>query len=103
MAKLRWSPEAYERTESIKKYIEKESPGAALEFAKGILEQIENIAAFPFIGKSAYSETYPHLRVLVWENYKIYYEFKKEDDIIEVWGVWDARSMVEVRKKYILF
>lgn len=43
MAKIRWSPEAFERAESIQKYIENESPAAAIEFAKGILEQIENL------------------------------------------------------------
>lgn len=98
MANIRWSPEAFERTESIKRYIKKDSPSAALNFAKGILEQVEHVAAFPHIGKSAYSETYSNLRVLVWGNYKIYYEYKKDDDIVEVWGVWDARSMMEVRK-----
>lgn len=99
MAKIRWSPEAFERTESIKNYVEKESPSAARQFATGIIEQVENIAAFPNIGKSAYSETYPNLRMLVWGNYKIYYEFKSAQDVVELWGVWDARSMMDARKK----
>lgn len=98
MAKIRWSPEAFDRAESIKLYIDKDSPSAALNFAKGVLEQVEYIAEFPHIGKSAFSETYPNLRVLVWGNYKIYYEYKKGKDIVEVWGVWDARSMMEVRE-----
>lgn len=98
MVRIRWSPEAFERAASIKHYIEKDSPSAARNFAEGILEQVEKIAAFPHIGKSAYSETYPNLRVLIWGNYKIYYEYKKSEDIVEVWGVWDGRSMMEVRK-----
>ncbi len=44
MSKIRWSPEAFERVRSIKEYIEQESPSGAYEFAKGVLEQIEDIA-----------------------------------------------------------
>ncbi len=99
MSKVRWSPETFERVKSIKEYIEQDSPAGAYEFAKGILEQIENIALYPKIGKSAFSETYPNLRFLVWKHYKIYYEYRKEEDIVEIWGVWDARSMIPIRKE----
>jgi plasmid stabilization system protein ParE len=96
VSKIRWSLEAFERVKSIKEYIEQEYPSGAYEFAKGILEQIENIAIYPKIGKSAFSKTYPNLRFLVWKHYKIYYEYREGEDIVEIWGIWDARSMIPV-------
>jgi plasmid stabilization system protein ParE len=98
VSKIRWSPEAFERVKSIKEYIEQESSAGAYEFAEGVLAQIENIALFPKIGKSAFSETYPNLRILVWKHYKIYYEYREDEDIVEIWGVWDARSMMPTHK-----
>lgn len=99
MAKIRWSPEALGRVKRIKQYIENESPSAAHEFIKGILEQIENISLFPNIGKSACSQTYPDLQFLIWRHYKIYYEYVEDEDIVEIWGLWDSRSMMQVRKR----
>ncbi len=96
MNKIRWSPEAVERVKHIKEYIEQESPAAAYEFAKGLLAQLENIALYPKIGKTAFRKTYPNLRFLVWKHYKIYYEYKEAEAAVEVWGVWDARSMIPV-------
>jgi plasmid stabilization system protein ParE len=71
MAKIRWSLEAFERFKSIKEFIEEDSPQASQKFAEGIVKQIEYIALFPKIGKSAFSESYPNLRLLIWKNYKI--------------------------------
>ncbi|MFQ5864826.1 MAG: type II toxin-antitoxin system RelE/ParE family toxin [bacterium] len=61
---------------------------------KGLLKQIDNIARFPRIGKKVFSSTYPNLRVLIWKKYKIYYEYKERDDVIEILGIWDSRSML---------
>lgn len=99
MTEIRWSSEAVERVKRIKKYIEKESPSGAHKFARGILECVENIAHFPRIGKSAFSDIHPNLRLLIWKDHKIYYEYNEPKDIVEIWGVWDSRSMLAVRKK----
>ena len=92
MSIIRWSPEAVERVKSIKEYIGQESSSGANKFAEGILEQIENIALYPRMGKAAFSETYPNLRFLVWKHYKIYYEYRKNENRVEIWGVWDASA-----------
>lgn len=94
MAKIRWSLEAFERFKNIKEFIGKESPAASEKFAQGIINQIENISTFPKMGKSAFSELYPNLRLLIWKNYKIYYEYNDRENVIEVWGIWDSRSML---------
>ena len=99
MAKIRWSYEAFERVKSIKEYIDKDSPSAAYEFAKGIMNQVENIAQFPQIGKFVYKKPYSNLRMLVWKHYKIYYEYLEAKDVVEIWGIWDSRSMIRVSKK----
>lgn len=99
MAEIRWSPEAFERVKSIKEFIERDSPSAAHEFVKGILKRVENLARFPQMGRRAFSGTYPNLRFVVWKRYKIYYEFNKDRNVVEVWGVWDSRSMMPIRKK----
>lgn len=98
MSEIRWSPEAFERVKSIKEYIEQESPSGAYGFAKGILKQIENIALYPNIGKSAFLKTYPNLRFIIWDHYKIYYDYRRGQNIVEIWGVWDARSMIPVSR-----
>lgn len=94
MTEIRWSLEAYERLKTIKEFIEQESPEAAQRTVKGLLEQIDHIARFPNIGKSAFSPTYPNLKVLIWKQYKIYYEYKEQDEVVEIWGIWDSRSML---------
>lgn len=94
MAKVRWSPEAYERLKAIKEFIEKDSPQASRKIVKGLLERIDTISQFPRIGKSAFNSVHPDLRVMIWKKYKIYYTYKQQDDIIEIWGIWDSRSML---------
>lgn len=91
MTKIRWSIEAYERLRTIKEFIAQESPEASQKIIKGLLEQIDHIARFPNIGKSAFSPTYPNLKVLIWKQYKIYYEY---NNLVEIWGIWDSRSML---------
>lgn len=94
MARVIWSPEAYERLKTIKEFIEKDSPQASQKIVQGILEQIDTIARFRRIGKSAFSSTYPNLRLLIWKKYKIYYNYHESDDVVEIWGIWDSRSML---------
>ncbi|MFQ6112858.1 MAG: type II toxin-antitoxin system RelE/ParE family toxin [bacterium] len=78
----------------LKSLLRKIHPKHCKKIIKGILNQIDNPAHCPKIGKAPFSSDYPNLRVFIWNRYKIYYEYRELDDVVEIWGIWDSRSML---------
>jgi len=82
MVVIRWSIGALDDLESISAYIEQDSPEKALELVKGIIEKIEQLKQFPYIGRKFPDREDDQLREIIFKNYRIVYEIKEE--IIEI-------------------
>lgn len=82
MVEVRWSPSAASDYESLIYYYENTSPKFAQNFAKKIFYIIENLTQFPKMGRIVPESGNPDVREIVYRNFWIIYQLKKE--IIEI-------------------
>jgi plasmid stabilization system protein ParE len=86
--KVIWSDEATEDLRDICSYIAREDPDAALRIGNGILDHVQILARFPFIGP-----TYPRgargpLREIVFRSYRIFYDVSEGSQRVDILHVW---------------
>ena len=79
--KIRLAKLALQDLTSVKEYISKDKPDAALAVVKRILEAIENIALFPSMGRSG---RVPHTKELVVSGTPLIIVYQVKQDALYV-------------------
>lgn len=64
----------------IRAYIDQDSPCAAVHFIEGLIEEFDQIAAFPFMAQAVARN--PRFRRLPYGAYVIFYEVAEPDVVI---------------------
>ena len=82
MARIIWSPNAFDDLESICEFIAIDSEYYARSLAKGIIKAIERLVVFPESGRIVPEYNLSNVREIIYQNYRIVYRVKSE--IIEI-------------------
>ena len=86
MAEIRWTAEAQRWLQDIYEYLAADSPQAAARTIQGIYDRAQDLARFPELGQR-YPGSARHVRILLYEHYRIAYLIS-EDRSIDVLGVF---------------
>jgi len=86
MAEIRWTDEAQRWLQDIYEYIAGDSPVAAARTIQGIYDRAQDLARFPEIGQR-YAASERHVRILLYEHYRIAY-LVTDDKSIDILGVF---------------
>lgn len=85
MAKLVWTEEALRWLEDIFEYIAQDNPDAAALTVQGIYDRAQALIRHPELGER-YVRSERHVRILLYEHYRIAYLVKAER--VEILGVF---------------
>ncbi len=80
MITLIWSEQALFSLEEIVEFISRDSECYAKSFTAKIIEQVENLTAFPELGRKVPEFNDRKIRELIFHNYRIVY-LVKEDSV----------------------
>jgi len=86
MAEIRWTDEAQRWLQDIYEYIAADNPAAAARTLQGIYDRAQDLARFPEIGQR-YAAAERHVRILLYEHYRIAY-LVTDDENIDILGVF---------------
>lgn len=86
MAEISWTEEAQRWLNDIYEYIAADNPQAAARTVHGIYNRAQDLLRFPEIGQR-YSPSSRHVRILLYEHYRIAYLIK-DDGNIDILGVF---------------
>lgn len=86
MAEIRWTDEAQRWLQDIYEYIAADNPAAAARTLQGIYDRAQDLARFPEIGQR-YAASERHVRILLYEHYRIAY-LVTDDKNIDILGVF---------------
>ena len=86
MAEIRWTDEAQRWLQDIYEYIAADNPAAAARTIQGIYDRAQDLARFPEIGQR-YAASERHVRILLYEHYRIAY-LVTDDKNIDILGVF---------------
>lgn len=78
MAKIRWTPQGINDLESIANFIAKDSPQFARLFVIDVLRAIDRLLLFPKSGRVVPELNDPHIREIIFGNYRIVYRLKAQ-------------------------
>jgi addiction module RelE/StbE family toxin len=81
--KIRWSTEAADQLETAVKHIQQDNPSAAQNVAEAIIDRIEQLAAFPGLGRLGEVKG---TRELVSPPYVVVY--RSTEEIVEILHIW---------------
>ena len=81
--RIRWTPEASDQIIGIVTHIQKENPTAARNVAQAILDDIDRLEAFPYLGRPGETKG---TRELVSPPYVVVYRIKSE--VVEILHIW---------------
>jgi toxin ParE1/3/4 len=86
--KVIWSDAAIADLREVCSYIARDDQEAAMRMGHGILDHVQILARFPFIGP-----TYPRgaqgpLREIVFRSYRIFYDVSDELRRVDILHVW---------------
>lgn len=85
MAGIKWSDPAIDDLKEISSYISRDSPKYARSITKGIMEMIDHLQRFPRIGKKVPELEDPDIRVIIYRNYRIFYQIYEQNlEIIRI-------------------
>jgi addiction module RelE/StbE family toxin len=74
----------------IVKFISRDNPDAALRTGNALIERIENLGNFPYLGRVVPELRSENCRELVSAPYRIIYRVSEEKKVIEVLRIWHA-------------
>lgn len=86
MAEISWAEEAERWLSDIYDYIAADNPGAAARTVQGIYDRAQDLRRFPQLGQR-YAGSSRHVRILLYEHYRIAYLIKDDGDI-DILGVF---------------
>lgn len=82
--KIIWSEQALGDLRDLCSYIARHDPEAALRMGNRILDHVEILARFPFIGPSYPRGASGALREIVFRSYRIFYDVHEESHRVDV-------------------
>jgi len=80
--KLEYTWSAVEDLKNIHKYISLDSSAAASRYVRLLKDRIKILKSHPEIGKPIHTQRFEHLRQLLYQSYRIIYEFRDNKVII---------------------
>ena len=83
MRLIRWTTEAADQLEEAFRHIQQDSPDSARKIAQAVIDRIEQLAAFPGLGRPG---EVPGTRELVSPPYIVVY--RSTEDVIEILHIW---------------
>ena len=83
MKLIRWTTEAADQFEEAVKHIQQDSPDAAQKIAQIVIERIEQLAAFPGLGRPGEVRG---TRELVSPPYVVVY--RSTEEVVEILNIW---------------
>ena len=83
MRQIRWTAEAAEQLEATVEHIREDNPAAARNAAQAVIDRIEQLAAFPGLGRPGEVKG---TRELVSPPYVVVYRYSEE--IVEILRIW---------------
>ena len=86
--KIVWSDSALANLQEICSYIAKRDPAAAMRIGEGILDHVQILDTFPFIGPTYPRGAHGSLREIVFRSYRIFYEVSESPPAVEILYVW---------------
>ena len=82
--KVIWSDQAIGDLRDLCAYIARHDPEAALRMGNGILDHVQILAQFPFIGPPYPRGTRGPLREIVFRSYRIFYDVCEESGQVDI-------------------
>jgi plasmid stabilization system protein ParE len=86
VAEIRWTEEAAGWLNDIYDYIAADNPSAAARTVQAIYDRAQDLRRFPEIGQR-YAGSSRHVRILLYEHYRIAYLVKDEGNV-DILGVF---------------
>jgi len=86
--KVIWSGEAIADLNDICSYIARRDPEVALRMGNGIIDHVQILHQFPFIGPTYPRGTRGPLREIVFRSYRIFYDVSEQSHRVDVLHVW---------------
>jgi toxin ParE1/3/4 len=86
--KIIWSAQAIEDLRDLCEFIALDDPRAAIRIGKGILDHVQILAAFPWMGQSYPAGTDGVLRKISYRTLRIFYEIEERKQCLEILHVW---------------
>lgn len=96
MAQIRWTPQGFNDLESIAHFISKDSPHYARLFVINILKSVDRLLDFPKSGRIVPELKDPHIREIIFGNYRIVYRLKTK--IAEILTVYHGARLFDPSK-----
>jgi plasmid stabilization system protein ParE len=93
--KLEWTPSALAELEAIAAWSWREHPDSSERLLTGLLNHIEMLAQFPFMGSAVKSQS-PGTRRLLHTPFYMYYRVNRDAELIELLHIWH-RSRIPPR------
>lgn len=85
-----WTKSAQEDLKQIVSFIAVDNPSAAERFGVAFIDQVEQIAQFPWSGRRVPEKKTERLRELIYAPYRIIYEISGNQSIIYIVRIWHA-------------
>ncbi len=82
--KVIWSETAITDFKEICDYIATRNAVAALQVGRGVMDHVNLLGTFPFIGPAYPRSTNGTLREIVFRNYRIFYDVSEHDRKVEI-------------------
>jgi len=86
--KVIWSDQAIADLHELCSYIARDNPEAALRMGQGILDHVEILGRFPFIGPAYPRGAQGPLRQIVFRSYRIFYDVSEDSGRVDILHVW---------------
>jgi toxin ParE1/3/4 len=97
MVELRWSESAVGDLEELCNYIANDSEEYARNFARRIIDKIETVAAFPYLGRIVPEFNNKMIREILLLNYRLVYRIHEENiEIVRI--IHHARDFNQLKK-----
>ena len=86
MARLIWSPQSADDLEAACKYIARDSPTYAADFARRVVDSVAALRRHPQLGRVVPELADPSLRELIVGHYRVLYDYR-EGNRVEILAV----------------
>jgi len=90
--KITWSETAIIRADDISNFIAEDSVNEATKWLIQLFIEVERLKIFPEFGRLVPGFNDEYLREIIFGNYRIIYELKK--NAIEVLTIWHSRKLL---------
>lgn len=82
--KLHWSQRALNDVARLREYIAQDSPFYARQFTERLIKHIENLIAFPHMGRFVPEAEHRDIRELIYQGYRVIYHISNDQNQIEL-------------------